>query len=73
MCSPLGRVSQRWVGRAGGRDSPEVQVVVAGEVIVKFDAVLEGLHGGVGESHGRVILLAEVGGCVSLHWGGWGC
>lgn len=56
-----------------GGDSPEVQVVVAGEVVVKLDAVFEGLHGGVGEADGGVILLAEVRGFVALHWGGGGC
>lgn len=44
-----------------GHDVPQAQVVVAGEVVVQLDAVLEGLHRGVGEAHGRVILLAEVG------------
>jgi hypothetical protein len=44
----------------GGGCVPQIQVVVAGEVIVQFDAVLEGLHGGMGEAQRCVILLAEV-------------
>lgn len=40
---------------------------------MKLDPVFEGLHGGVGEADGGVILLAEIGGFVGLHWGGGGC
>jgi hypothetical protein len=49
------------------RYAPQVQVVVAGQVVVQLDAVLEGLHGGVSETQRRVILLAKVSGLVA----GW--
>jgi hypothetical protein len=44
---------------------PQVQVVVAGEIVVQLDAVLEGLHCCVGEAQRRVILFAEVGGLIA--------
>lgn len=43
MCSPLSDVSvglSQWP--EGGK--PEVEVVITREIIVKLDAVLEGLH-----------------------------
>lgn len=51
---------------------PQVQIVVAGQVIVQLDAVLEGLHRAVGEAQRGVILLAEVGVSIggSIHGGG---
>jgi hypothetical protein len=39
---------------------PQVQVVIACQVIMQFDAVLESLHCRVSETHRRVILLAEL-------------
>lgn len=51
---------------------PQVQIVVAGQVVVQLDAVLERLHGGVGEAQRRVVLLAEIGGLIGGRFGGVG-
>lgn len=59
-------------GLDGGRKKciPQIQIVVAGQVVVQLDAVLECLHGGVGEAQRRVVLLAEVGGLIGGRFGG---
>lgn len=49
----------------GGGELPEAQVVLAGEVVVQLDAVLEGLYGGVGEAQRRVVPPAQVGGAIA--------
>lgn len=39
---------------------PQIQIILAGQVVVRLDPVLEGLHGVMRQSQRRVILLAEL-------------
>lgn len=41
--------------------SPKTQIIVASQVIVKLDPVLQGLHGCVGDAQWRIILIAQSG------------
>lgn len=52
------------------RNTPELQVVVRGQVVVQLNAVLESLHRGMCEAHGSVVFLAEVGGIIGGGIGG---
>ena len=53
----------RVMGGEGQRegDIPELQVVVARQVVVRLDPILQRCHGAVREAHGRVILDTKLG------------
>lgn len=42
-------------------DLPQTQIVLAGQIIVLLDPILESLHGLVGDTERRLILLAKLG------------
>jgi len=66
MCSPLVSQSIDRKTRIRPRDIPEAVIVVRRKLIVVSDSILQGIEGNEGLGLWDLVILAEVGGSVSL-------